>query len=155
MNVAKHKINAFTLSEMMVVLVITVIVVSLAFAVLQLVQKQMIGMQHNYEKNTKENQLRQALWIDFRTYSTFNYDAAHQRLYCQNELSSISYEFYENQIIRQKDTFAIELDEYKFFFDNQKVDGGPVDALMLQMQKKTKEKRMFVFKNNTASDYMN
>ena len=52
-----RKISAFTLNEMLVVLLVTTIVVSMGFAVLQLVQQQMGGIDRNYERNTELNLL--------------------------------------------------------------------------------------------------
>ncbi|MEM9650388.1 MAG: prepilin-type N-terminal cleavage/methylation domain-containing protein, partial [Bacteroidota bacterium] len=59
------KLRAFTLSEMLVVLLLTVIVVGLAFSVLNLVQRQMSGIESNYARNTAFDQLKQSLWVDF------------------------------------------------------------------------------------------
>jgi len=58
------KIKAFTLNEMLVVLLITAIVVGMSFAVLSLVQQQMHGIDGNYKKNTAFNLLKQSLWFD-------------------------------------------------------------------------------------------
>ena len=51
------KVQAFTLSEMIVVLIITSIVIGMAFSVLRLVQKHMGGIQDNFNRSTELNRL--------------------------------------------------------------------------------------------------
>ena len=50
----KRKIKAFTLSEIIVVMLLTIIVIGLAFSVLTLIKKQMLLMENNFSKKTKE-----------------------------------------------------------------------------------------------------
>ncbi len=149
-----HKLKGFTLSEMMVVLVITLIVVGLAFSVLRLVRRQMAGIGTNYENNTELNLLRQALWIDFHTYPYGFYDNGTQTLRFENEIKTLHYTFERERIIREKDTFAIELQGKAFYFDGQEVSLGPIDALELQSLKKQGNKTLFVYQENAADEYL-
>lgn len=149
-----NKIKAFTLSEMIVVLVITLIVIGLAFSVLNLVQKQMNGINQNYEKSTELNLLRQAFWIDFNTYSKVTYDAENDILRCENEVGGLQYQFNEDVIIRDKDTLKIVITEKKFYFDGNEVSSGEIDALKITSAKKEGAKVIFVYKNNTAETYI-
>ena len=59
------KIKAFTLSEMVVVTILTSIIVGIAFSVLSLVQRHMYSIKQNFNNNTELSKLEQALWIDF------------------------------------------------------------------------------------------
>ena len=58
------KLNSFTLSEMLVVLVITAIVVGLAFSVLSLVRKQVYRLQNDTDKRVQYDLLKNKLFID-------------------------------------------------------------------------------------------
>ena len=51
MQIEKHKIKAFTLSELIVVMVLTLVVAGMAFSVLQLVQKHMYAIKGNFENS--------------------------------------------------------------------------------------------------------
>ena len=74
------KIQAFTLTEVIIVLILTSIVVGLAFSVLGLVQKQMLAVQENYNKNLDISKLETSLWLDFNRYSEISYDAIENEL---------------------------------------------------------------------------
>jgi len=66
-----NKIQAFTLSEIIVVLILTTIIVGLAFSVLTLVQKHMRSIQSNFYNTTELKKLETSLWLDFNRYSLF------------------------------------------------------------------------------------
>ncbi|WP_047415850.1 hypothetical protein [Cellulophaga sp. Hel_I_12] len=148
------RIKAFTLSEMIVVLVITIIVIGLAFSVLNLVQKQMSGIQQNYEQGTEVNLLRQALWVDFRSYSTINYNAKSDILSFENEVGVMEYQFDETTVIRDLDTLKITITDKMFYFDGNEVSVGEIDAIKILTKKEEGAKVIFVYKNNTAQTYL-
>ncbi len=149
------KIKSFTLNEMIVVLLITTIVVGMAFAVLNLVQSQMNGIGKNYGKNTELNLLRQSLWVDFNRFNRVVYDGKKEELTFSNELETTIYTFEEDRIIKDKDTFDIKLHTRKFYFNSVARMFGEIDALDIQSTKEYGGQRLFVYKNNTAATYMN
>src|SRR5690606_32485011 len=116
MKIDNNKIRAFTISEIVVVLILTSIVVGLAFSVLSLVQKHMSGIQNNFINTTELNTLEQSLWLDFNRYSKIEYDDLDEELTFANELGSISYQFYESYIVKEQDTFHIPLQDKTLFF---------------------------------------
>ncbi|WP_299517042.1 prepilin-type N-terminal cleavage/methylation domain-containing protein, partial [uncultured Flavobacterium sp.] len=59
------KVKSFTLSELIVVMIITVIVVGIAFSVLLLVKKQIKGIEKNYQKTTQLALFEEKFWRDF------------------------------------------------------------------------------------------
>jgi len=148
------KIKSFTLSEMIVVLLITIIVVGLAFSILRLVQKQMGGMQKNYEKGTEVNLLRQALSVDFATYPTIFYTEVTKTLRFENELGYQDYIFEEEWIIRENDTFNLKLKSRSFYLDGIEFKSGQLDAMQLETTKELGSKTIFVHAENAAHEYM-
>ncbi len=150
-----RKLKAFTLSEMLVVLLLTVIVVGLAFSILNIVQRQMNLTRENYEKGTEVHQLRQALWHDFRTFQNSVFFEEGQKLVFENELGSIQYRLLENQLIRENDTFNIELGQKRFYFDGIEVPEGKINALELLTTEDLGGKSIFVYRENDAANYMN
>jgi len=149
------KVKAFTLSELLVVMLLTVIVVGLAFAVLNLVQKQMFLAQKNYQVNTELDRLKQVLWIDFRSHSQAFYNADLQLLSIANALHKIDYQFVEDYVVRQQDTFNINLATRKVFNMGEETVQGRVDALELLTSKTSGGKLVFVYRKNTAENYIN
>ncbi len=150
-----HKIPAFTLSEMIVVLLITTIVVGMAFAVLNLVQKQMNGIEKNYAKNTEFNLMRQSFWIDFNRFDKVIYNAGNNELTFTNAMNSTRYLLGENSIIREKDTFFLKWETQKFYFENTEVSLGEIDAIDFKTSKAFGSQQLFVYKTNAATTYMN
>ena len=149
------KLKAFTLSELLVVMLLTVIVVGLAFAVLNLIQKQMHLTQNNYRANTELDLLKQALWTDFRSHSQGFYYAEQQRLSLSNAIHTVDYRFVDDYVVRQQDTFQISLAQRKLFYLGEEVASGKVDALELLTAKGRGEKLVFVYREQDAANYMN
>nr|MUH40263.1 hypothetical protein [Zobellia laminariae] len=140
---------------MVVVLLITVIVVGMGFSVLSLVQKQMTGIQYNYGNSTEINLLRQSLWVDLARFEIISYNEQNQILTCESEIEAVNYKFSKEMIIKGKDTFNLNLENYIFYFDNQERTNGDVDAVNIRFGKEYGEEKLFVFKSNSATTYMN
>ena len=151
----KQKIQAFTLSEMIVVIIITSIIVGMAFSVLSMVQKHMSSIQNNLTKNTELNKLEQALSIDFNRYSNIKYNKIDNELIFTSEMDTVSYEFTEDSILKNLDTFNIQLQNKTFFFNGNKVHNGEIDAINIETSKTFQNQQLFVFKQNDATLFMN
>ncbi len=151
----KQKIRAFTLSEMIVVLILTSIVVGMAFSVLTLVQKHMYSIQDNFSKNTELNKLEQSLWLDFNRYSNAKYDELKERLTFNTEIDSTSYQFTNDFIIKDIDTFNIQLQQKSVYFNGDKKRNGQIDAIKIETSQVFQNQQVFVFKENDATQFMN
>jgi len=149
----KSRIKAFTLGEMLVVIIITSIVVGLAFSVLSLVQKQMRAIQGNFEMTTELNKLEQSLWIDFDRYSKITYDQKNDLLLFTNELDTVQYTFTDKLIVRHIDTLKVEIQDKTLFFDGDSVQNGYVDAIKLKTTKTFLNKQLFVYTHNDTTLY--
>ena len=152
---SRYKIKAFTLSEMLVVLLLTTIVVGMGFTVLQLVQQQMRGIEGSYGRNTKFSLLQQSLWFDFNENDGVWYDPTKGELFFINGLGEVIYEMHSNKIIKAKDTFELQIVKKSFFLNGMEQPQGEIDAMDIQLSKEHGGKRLFVFKNNAATTYMN
>ena len=140
---------------MVVVLILTSIVVGMAFSVLSLVQKHMSSIQHNFNNNTELSLLEQSLNLDFNRYSNISYDALNERLLFSSEIDSVIYEFKTEKIIKNLDSFNIRIQHKALFFDGEKVQNGQIDAIKLQTSKTFQNQQLFVFKQNDATLFMN
>lgn len=149
------ELPAFTVNEMLVVLLLTTIVVGMAFAVLQLVQQQMHGIDRNYEQSTELNLLRQSLWVDFNQSDGIWYDDQANTLLFTNEINEVTYQLLEDRIVKDRDTFQIALKGQAFFFRGITKAQGEIDALDFSTEKRHGAQRLFVFKKNAATSYLN
>lgn len=138
---------------MMVAIVITLLVVGMAFSVLNLVQKQMTGIAFNLNKSTQLDLLEQSLWLDFNRYEIIH--STNDELLFKNEIDSIKYHIQDDLIIKDIDTFSIQIDGFEKFLDGKKISSGIIDALKITVNKDSQNKTLFVYKNNDASLYIN
>lgn len=154
MNIKAEKIKAFSLQEMMVVLIITSIILGMAFAVLNLVQRQMEGIETIYAVKTDVNRIRQSLWIDFNRYSYILYDQKRKELRFSNEMGEKTYMLTNGNLFINENT-QVPFESIEFYFDNQAVVHGEVDAISVKTSKETGHQEIFVFKENTPETYIN
>lgn len=149
------KIQAFTLSEIVVVLILTSIVIGLAFSILSLVQKQVMAIQKNFQKTTIINTLEQSLWIDFNRFPKITYNDFEDEIILKNEIDSIKYQFHDAYITKDLDTFYIEINNKALYFNGNTILKGDVDAIKLEPSKDRNNETLFIFKKNDATSFMN
>jgi len=136
---------------MLVVILITVIVVGLAFSVLNLIQKQLHGARENLGEQQNQQTLQQALWRDFSTFSKIYYDSRHQVLVCQNPLEQVNYQFLEGRVLRNKDTMEVMVDQVEYYFLEKPISDGQLDAVRLGFDQ---ERSILVYTINTSEKFM-
>ncbi len=136
------------------VLILTSIVVGLAFSVLGLVQKQMLAIQSNYNKSLELQKLETSLWLDFNRYSSIHYNTIENQLVLKHELDSVSYTFSRDYIIKTQDTFQIPLETKLLYFNGVLSETKKVDAIKLRTTKVYQNRELFIFKKNDASTFM-
>ncbi|MGC1633477.1 MAG: type II secretion system protein [Gelidibacter sp.] len=149
------KVKAFTLSEMVIVLILTAIVVGLAFSILIIVQNHMKTIQRNLEFTMELNKLEQSLYLDFNRFSKMEYNPIEDAVSFSSELSNKIYFFHSEFIVKDRDTFYIALNYKNFYFDGLKISEGSIDAIKLETTKTTQNQVLFVFRQNDATLYMN
>lgn len=147
------KIKGFTIVEMLVVMILTMIVITITILVLNLIQKELLGIQLNYRKNTEIRILEQVLWNDFNKDSIF-FDVKSNQLTCTNPLDTVVYKFSENFVLRNKDTLKVSVVEKNGYLDMEK-STSQVDALGLKLSKDFQNKQLFIYKIKASSYYMN
>ena len=150
----KTKVQAFTLNEMVIVMIISTIVIGLAFTVLTLVQRHMWSIKQNFSLNTEFNRLEQTLWIDTNKFNTIKYNETEQEIKFKSILDSTSYQFRSEYVLKDRDTFHIKIEQQTFYFNGNEVNEGTVDALQLKLSKQYKDQTIFVFKHNDAIQFI-
>ncbi|RZS98810.1 PulJ/GspJ family protein [Aquimarina brevivitae] len=143
-----NKIKSFTLTEMMVVLVISAIVVGLAFTILSIVQKNMVSIEQNYSYATELTQLEVALTADMNSCTQVAWIAKEDKLQFSSPVATRSYRFYQDSIVSDINTFKVAVKEKSFFLEGKDVASGSIDAIKLEFDKTTKEYCIFVYRKN-------
>lgn len=147
------KIKSFTITEMLVVMILTSVVISIAILVLNLVQKEVKGIQLNFKNNTELRTLEQALWNDFNKNEVL-FDSKENQLICSSPIDTVYYKFKENYVLRNKDTLRIVIQQKQLLLDMNEVIRY-VDAIELTLSKEFQNKELFIYKTKAASFYMN
>jgi|GEM_PF-1334108 len=126
-----HKVKAFTLSEVLIVLVITSIVIAIAFSILRLVTKQYNAISTRYTERAEILKLKQRMLTDMDISKSAFWDSDQEQLSLMSgrkESTSINYEVYDNLLIRNGDTLSKNITTISFFYKGNTVQGGAVDA---------------------------
>jgi len=148
------KLKSFTLAEMLVVLVLSAIVVSLAIVVLALIQKQVLSIE-SIEKNKQEIILfERTLWQDFNQ-GQVQYELKKSKLFIYAHIDTIEYKFNEDFVLRNRDTLHVEIKKIKCYLDGNEIKEGQADAVEILFPEYFHKMELFVFKDKDASFYMN
>ena len=121
------KIKSFTLSELLVVMIITAIVVGLAFSVLGLVRNQIYTIEKNYSKTTELALLEQVLCQDFNTCNTAKFDNG--MLILISDIDTIRYSFQPEYLLRNQDTINLKLKIDRRYYCGKQVRSAYIDAI--------------------------
>lgn len=149
------KLKSFTLAELLVVMIITAIVVGMAFSVLRLVQKQIHTIQTNFEKTSTLVLFEQKLWQDFNEPHKILYDDQKQILLMTSEVDTVTYSFQEKFTMRNLDTIKLKINPNKVFFKGKEIKAGTVDAITLFAETELPDYQIFVSKKNDVTLFMN
>lgn len=148
------RLKAFTVAEMLVVLVVSSIIIAMAFLVLNMVRKQVISIQKNYQKKQIVQFFNTQITRDFNMYNAF-YDDQRNVLIMKNTKDSIQYQFLKESLIREKDTFFIEIANKKLFLDGKEVNDANIDAVEINLSNEFANKQLFIQQTKDASYYVN
>ena len=150
-----NKVKSFTLSELLVSMIITVIVVGLSFSVLNLVKKQLAQIQRDYAKTNELTFFKQQIWLDFNKNNLIFYNIKQNQLLLKSDTDSLLYTFETDFIIRKNDTLKSNIEIEKLFFEGNEVKDGIIDAISFTEKTTSTNKHFFVFKKNDATLFMN
>ena len=152
---AARKLKSFTLAELLVVMIITAIVVGMAFTVLRIVQKQIHAIQTNFDKTSTLALFEQKLWQDFNETNAIIYDNQNQTLMMTSEIDTITYLFKEDFSMRNLDTIKLKINTQNAFFKGKEVTKGYIDAIRLSAETSLPDYEIFVSKKNDITFFMN
>jgi type II secretory pathway component PulJ len=149
------KIQAYTLSELIVVIIITSIIAGLSFSVLNLVHRHMDSIALNLDRDMQLKQTELMLNIDFNAHSKITLsDSNKLKFKIYND--SVVYKFNEGLLLRDDDSITLIIEGKSFYFKGQEVKRGRVDAIELNIRKTDDNvDKLFIYKQNDALNKLN
>lgn len=143
------RLQSYTISELLVVLVITSIVVGIAFSVLNLTRRQIEKINRNKEFETQIKQAELKLSIDINSFSEAKIEG--KNLFLKRETDSIEYQISDDKLIVSQDTLLTNIVKLNYFYKGQEINNGTFDACKITIEsKKNKDTTIFVYKINDA-----
>lgn len=142
-----HKIPGYTLSEVLVVLVITAIVVGIAFSVLRLVVFQLHKIETAYTDRTEVAMFKQHLYTEVERAQRLFWNDTELILELESKTGSIIYEMGETVIIRDYDTITFGSIDYKGYLVGKEVTSGPIDAFKFTIKLRGQQVPIFIEKS--------
>lgn len=149
------KIPAFTLSEILVVLAITAIVIGIAFSVLTLVTKQYNAMRDGYAFRSEVVKLKQRLSLDFNTASSANWNPKDEQLILFHREENIIYSWSPEYVIRNTDTLNLPIIEAIPMRQGLEVEKGVIDGLKLRASQGREDTHIFISREVDALTNLN
>ncbi|GAB5400858.1 MAG: hypothetical protein Aureis2KO_24430 [Aureisphaera sp.] len=148
------KIPAFTLTEMMVGMALSTVVIGLAYMIMSLMGRNVSAIQDNYSTTTQIDLLEQQMTVDFNHYHDIAYDPIEQVLKLKTPIDSITYTFLDKAILRKTDTILSQDMEPTLFWQGTEVVMGAVDGLKLEWGSEEKKSFLFLYQEIDAARYM-
>lgn len=144
------KIAAFSLIELLIALVISVIVVSISYMILRIVVKNVDIIQTNYMQTNEMHLASEQLLVDFNRATQINLVAQDNMLHFQNPIEKILYTFEDSFLLRNNDTLLNKILDKRFFFLGKESTSGSIDAIKLYMEPESQNLTIFIAKENDA-----
>lgn len=150
----RTKIKAFTLGELLIVLILTVIAVGIAFSVLRLITYQLGTVKSIYKERNMIYHFKQQLRYDFDRAIGLYHDVEDEKIYVYTANDTIGYEFSEKQIFRKNIKTSFESVSFTGYrFGNEK-EGGQLDAVQFRISINKREIPVFARINSSATMYL-
>ena len=142
------------MGELLVVMVVSSIVISVTFLVLDITRKQINKMKENYEKKQAFLFFQTTLSRDFNLNTAF-YHVKEKRLNLMNTKDTIQYLFLDKVVLRNQDTFHVELVKIVLFLDGKIVTDKSSDAILIEASNSFAQQKLFVQQRKDAAYYIN
>ncbi len=146
------KLKGFTLSEIIVVLAISGVVVLAAFEVILLLEKHMGSLRKSFNYKEEVEIVEYALLNDLNTHKGY-YSYKEKTIYFYSPLDTVAYKLRDSVLMRKKDMLSDNIKEYCLFFEGDKVSDGCFDAVSIQFSCGTRKNNVFVAAPNDANIY--
>ena len=120
----KKTVNAFTLVEMVIVLIIASLIVALSFTVLDIVQRNLGNISKQFSVENNRILLQSRLEANFLKYGESYYDRNKEQIVFRNNIDSIIYRLNNDFLIMEDDTIDFKFQKIYFYdlYESSKTD---------------------------------
>lgn len=126
------KVASFTLGELLMVMLLTVLISGLCYTVLGYLQKKTMEFTGNIDAVLHLTTVEQQIQNDVYQYHSFWWNSNLQTLEMSNATGSIRYEFKEGKLYRNNLLLLDRVDQKTFFFRGKAIPSGAIDALLIE-----------------------
>ena len=144
-------IKAFTLVEMIIVLIIASLIVALSFTVLNIVQRNLGDISKQFVDDNSEILFQSRLDASFMKYRESYCDSVEQKVIFRNNIDSVTYKLNQYLLITEQDTFKCK--KIYFLFQGDTVSNGAFDAMGCVQEKS--DNKIFSYRINDSKAYLN
>jgi len=149
----KFNIKAFTLTEIMVVMAVSAIVVGIAFSVLTVVQNNMNSITTNYEYHSKIKALEVELTIAMHQCTHIEWQPEEATLTLSSPMTTAQYRLYTDSIVTPTLTYPLVTKNVLFYRSGTVVTSGAIDAIEFDFEHTSALHRTFVYKHTDPTLY--
>lgn len=149
------KVKAYSLTELMVVMIISTIVVAMAFTTIRMLKSQMKSIQSHYELRKNIDYLDGLLWMDYAKKGWATYDKSNNKLTVLGEQDTVVYVFNASLVLRNNDSIPLPKYDLGFKLDGKEVTAKATDAIEIVFETPFERKSLFVYGTKAADFYAN
>lgn len=140
--------KAYTISELLVVMLTSIIIIGLCYTVLQFVMRQFYNYQSIFELSMQQEVAEDVLFKDFFDHEHIIKENDFVVFY--NSIDTIVYKISKENLIRGKDTLLYQTIQVNCFNLGEEVLSGPIDAIKIDFELPVK-KSFFFFQYGSSS----
>lgn len=145
--------NAFTVAELVVVLIVSLLVFSIGIIMFTSTGKYLNDVSEDFEEDRRIHLLNQLLWQDMAQSS----DRAHQnnKLHFYTAKDTVVYTFFLDYITRNNDSIATGFTDMELFYQGDRSVTPFFDAVKIKLKTLGKDNYLFIYTDIYADHYMN
>tara|TARA_R110002072_G_scaffold7503_2_gene40928 strand:+ start:725032 stop:725508 length:477 start_codon:yes stop_codon:yes gene_type:complete len=144
-----RKYKAFTLTELLIGIMLTMVIVGLSYSVLSLILRNMNAIEENLHISTELSLLEQQLYVDFNSLGLVIYNKTDEEILFTSPIDTVRYNVTESIIIRNLDTLNNTQNDMTFYFEGNQVQEGIIDAIKIDFLER--DQNIFLYKVNDAT----
>jgi prepilin-type N-terminal cleavage/methylation domain-containing protein len=128
-----RRLDAFTILELLVVMVVSALLFGMAYSALRMVQRQQQGIARKSALLGQISTWQTALAADF--YTSTIVTLSNDQVRCQRRDGEVTYLFQDSTLVREQgelvDTFRLPIRQCTYFWQGQERTSGLIDELTL------------------------
>lgn len=149
----KHKITAFSLSELLIAILIAIIVMGFAFFTLRFVHQKFDLFTDRILTNTSFARIEKNIWQDIHHFPSVELDHENQLIRFSSPLERVDYHYSNTHIERGGQLILTSPNSLLFYYKGVLVNAGPIDAFELIIYTQEKSLSLFFFLPKSAQLY--